>query len=52
MIVNKDALDYNFLKLNLDNILAETWFLSKEVVGSYKCNSLTIKEVEEIILYF
>lgn len=52
MIINKDALDYNFLKLNLDNILVETWFLSKEIIGSYKCNNLTIKEIEEIILYF
>lgn len=51
MIINKDTLSYNFPEIALNNILVDTWFLSKDTIGSYKCKDLTIQKIEQIIVY-
>jgi len=49
MIVNKEAYDWLFPTVDISNILINTWFLSKESIGIFKCEKLDSELILKVI---
>lgn len=49
MVMNKEAYECLFPTINMNDILIDTWFLSKDNIGHFKCNKLTIELIYKII---
>lgn len=49
MIVNKEAYDWLFPTVDASNILINTWFLSKESIGIFKCEKLDSELILKVI---